>query len=186
LAFLVLQFVPGDPVNIMLGTDATASDALREQIRADMGLDRPVATQYLAYLGRVATFDLGESYRLHQRVTTVIGAQIVPTLQLAGLAIVLAVGIAGLIAIAARTRRARAVASSAELLAISSPTFWTGLLLLSVFSFRLHWFPVSGGRGLAGLVLPALTLALPIAGILSQVIRHGLDHAHSQPFVDSA
>src|SRR5699024_4604393 len=96
LAFLVLQFVPGDPVNIMLGTDATARDALRAQLRADMGLDRPVATQYLAYLGRVATFDLGESYRLHQRVTTVIGAQIVPTLQLAGLAIVLAVGIAGL------------------------------------------------------------------------------------------
>jgi peptide/nickel transport system permease protein len=73
-----------------------------------------------------------------------------------------------------------------ELVAISSPTFWTGLLLLTVFSFQLLWFPISSGLGVEGLVLPAITLALPIAGILSQVIRHGLDGASAQPFVDSA
>lgn len=186
LAFLVLHLVPGDPVDIMLGVQSTVSDGARASIREELGLNQPILQQYVGYLGRVVTLDFGTSYRLQQPVTTVIGAQLVPTMQLAGLAIVFAVTIALLIALGARTRVARAVASFVELLAISSPTFWTGLLLLTVFSFQLHWFPVSGGQSFNALVLPALTLALPISGILSQVMRHGLESANAQPFVDSA
>ena len=186
LAFLLLHVIPGDPVDIMLGVQSNASDVLRDRIRHDLGLDLPIAAQYLAYLARLATFDLGTSYRLQQPVATVIGAQLLPTIQLSVAAITVALAIALAIALGARSGRARAVASVAELVAISSPTFWTGLLLLTVFSFQLRWFPVSSGLGVEGLVLPAITLALPIAGILSQVIRHGLEGASAQPFVDSA
>ena len=185
LSFLVLHLVPGDPVAIMLGAQTQASDEVKARIRADLGLDQPPLEQYFAYLGRILQLDFGTSYRLQEPVVRVIGAQLPSTLALAGSAIVIAVAIALAIALLARGRISRAVANVLELLVISSPSFWTGLLLLTLFSFRLHWFPVSGGQGVASLVLPAITLALPIAGILSQLLRHGLDAANAQPFVVS-
>lgn len=183
LAFLVLTLVPGDPVTIMLGAQTQASDEVRALIRQDLGLDRPLWERYFGYLGRILVLDFGTSYRLQRPVTEVIGAQLPATLELTASAFVLAVLVALVIAVLARGRVSRAIASTLELIAISSPSFWTGILLLTVFSFRLHWFPVSGGQGLPALVLPAITLALPIAGLLSQLLRHGLDAAHSQPFV---
>lgn len=185
LAFLVLHLVPGDPVAIMLGAQTQASDEVKARIRTDLGLDEPPLVQYFGYLGRILHLDFGTSYRLQQPVVDVIGAQLPSTLALAGCAMVIAILIALAIATTARGRVSRAIASTLELLVISSPSFWTGLLLLTVFSFRLHWFPVSGGNGFASLVLPAITLALPIAGILSQLLRHGLDTANAQPFVAS-
>jgi peptide/nickel transport system permease protein len=186
LAFLVLHLVPGDPVDIMLGVQSQVSPEIRAQIRDELGLNQPILQQYFGYLGKVVVGDFGMSYRLQRPVTEVIGSQLLPTVQLAATAILFALAIALGIALAARTRVARSIASFIELLAISSPTFWTGLLLLTIFSFNLHWFPISGGQGVSSLVLPALTLALPIAGILSQVLRHGLEAANAQPFVDSA
>lgn len=186
LSFLVLHLTPGDPVDIMLGTQSTASPELKESIRVDMGLDRPVAEQYVSYLGNLAKLDFGQSYRLQKPVIEVLGEQLPSTLQLAGLAIVISVGLALLIAYASRRARTRSAASLLELVAVSFPSFWTGILLLTVFSFQLRWFPVAGGSGFGALVLPAVTLALPIAGILSQVLRHGLEVANEQPFVSTA
>jgi peptide/nickel transport system permease protein len=186
LSFLVLHLVPGDPVDIMLGIQSTATEGTKERMRHELGLDRPIIVQYLDYLGKVLRLDFGTSYRLQRPVVDVIGSQLLPTLQLAGLAILIAVLIAVIIAALSRGPIARSVASLLELITISSPTFWTGLLLLSVFSFQLHWFPVAGGQGFGALVLPAITLALPVAGILSQVLRHDLEAVDEQPFVDSA
>lgn len=186
LSFLVLHLTPGDPVDIMLGTQSTASPETKEAIRADMGLDRSVPEQYVSYLGDLVTLDFGRSYRLQKPVIEVLGEQLPATLQLASAAVVVAVGLALLIAYASRRARTRSAASLVELIAISFPNFWTGVLLLTVFSFQLRWFPVTGGSGLGALVLPAITLALPIAGILSQVLRHGLEVANEQPFVSTA
>jgi len=186
LAFLVLHLVPGDPVDIMLGVQSQVGPEVRARIREELGLNQPILQQYVAHLGKVAVGDFGMSYRLQRPVIEVIGAQLLPTVQLAATSIVFAVALAVGVALVARNRFARSVASLIELLAISSPTFWTGLLLLTVFSFNLRWFPISGGQGPNSLVLPAFTLALPIAGILSQVLRHGLETADAQPFVDSA
>lgn len=186
LSFLVLHLVPGDPVDIMLGVQSTATEATKDRMHHELGLDRPLILQYLDYLGRVVRLDFGTSYRLQRPVVDVIGSQLMPTLQLAGLAILIAVLIAVIIAVLSRGPLARSIASLLELITISSPTFWTGLLLLSIFSFQLHWFPVAGGRGFGALVLPAVTLALPVAGILSQVLRHDLEVVGEQPFVDSA
>jgi peptide/nickel transport system permease protein len=181
-----MHLVPGDPVDIMLGVPTQTSIEVRASIREDLGLNQPIPVQYLNYLGKLLSLDLGTSYRLQQPVAQVIGAQIGATAQLAVCATALAVTLALVVALGARWPWAKKLASLLELLAISAPTFWVGLLLLTLFSFTLRWFPVSSGQGLSGLVLPSITMALPIAGILSQLLRHGLNTAAQQPFVETA
>lgn len=183
LAFMAFRIIPGDPVEVMLGPQAQVSDAVKEGIRADLGLDRPVFEQYGAFLGRLLHGDLGDSYQLRLPVVEVIGRQLGPTLQLSALALVIALVLALASALIVRGRTGRAVASGIELVVLSSPVFWTGLVLLSVFSFQLGWFPVSGARDAAAIVLPAVTLALPVAALLSQVLRDGVEAAEREPFL---
>lgn len=183
LAFVAFRIIPGDPVEVMLGPQAQVSDAVKDAIRADLGLDRPVFEQYGAFVGRLLRGDLGESYQLRLPVGEVIGRQLGPTLQLSTLALVIAVVLALASALLVRGRTGRAVASGIELVILSSPVFWTGLVLLSVFSFQLGWFPVSGARDAAAIVLPAVTLALPVAALLSQVLRDGVEAAEREPFL---
>ncbi|KQR85855.1 ABC transporter permease [Microbacterium sp. Leaf179] len=183
LAFVAFRIIPGDPVDVMLGPQAQVGDAVKDGIRSELGLDRPVFEQYGAFLGRLLRGDLGESYQLRQPVTEVIGRQLGPTLQLSALALVIAVLLALASALLVRGRTGRALASGIELVVLSSPVFWTGLVLLSVFSFQLGWFPVSGARDAAALVLPAVTLALPVAALLSQVLRDGVESAEREPFL---
>ena len=182
LAFLAFRVIPGDPVSVMLGPQAQVSDAVKDGIRADLGLDRPPFEQYVTYLGSLVQGDLGESYQLRMPVTEVIGRQLGPTLQLTALALVLAVVLALIVALFVRGRAGRGVVAGIELIVLSSPVFWIGLLLLSVFAFGLGWFPVSGTRNPATIVLPALTLALPVAALLGQVLRDGIEAAERQPF----
>lgn len=186
LAFLAFRLIPGDAVDVMLGPQAQVSEAVKDGIRADLGLDQPVWQQYAAFLGRLLRGDLGESYQLRMPVTEVIGRQLLPTLQLTGLALLMAAIIAFAVVLTARGRFSRAVAAGAELLVLSAPVFWIGLILLTVFAFGLGWFPVSGSRGLPALVLPALTLALPVAALLGQVLRDGIEEAERQPFALTA
>ncbi|KSU55401.1 ABC transporter permease [Microbacterium enclense] len=183
LAFVAFRIIPGDPVEVMLGPQAQVSDAVKDGMRADLGLDRPVIEQYGAFLGRLLRGDLGESYQLRLPVAEVIGRQLGPTLQLSALALVIAVLLALASALLVRGRTGRAAASGVELVVLSSPVFWTGLVLLSVFSFQLGWFPVSGARDAAAIVLPAVTLALPVAALLSQVLRDGVEAAEREPFL---
>lgn len=184
--FVALTLIPGDPVDVMLGVQAQVSEQVREQIRADWGLDEPPLTRYGQYLGRLATGDLGQSYQLRQDVSTVIGGQLPATLQLTMLAMAIALLLAALAAVAARGRRSTRIVSLLELGAVSSPTFWTGLVLIAVFVFGLGWFPIAETGSLRALVLPAFALALPVAGIISQVLRQGLDAAAARPFATTA
>jgi peptide/nickel transport system permease protein len=185
LAFLAFRVIPGDPVSVMLGPQAQVSDAVKDGIRAELGLDRPPFEQYLAYLGGLVRGDLGESYQLRMPVVEVIGRQLGATVQLSLLALVIAVVLALAVALFARRGAARAVAAGVELVILSSPVFWIGLVLLSVFAFGLGWFPVSGARNPATLVLPAVTLALPVAALLGQVLRDGLLQAERMPFAET-
>ncbi|CAH0137626.1 Glutathione transport system permease protein GsiC [Microbacterium oxydans] len=185
VAFLAFRVIPGDPVAVMLGPQAQVSEAVKDGIRAELGLDRPPLEQYLTYMGQLARGDLGESYQLRLPVTEVIGRQIGATLQLSALALGIAVVVALVVALLARGHVARAVATGVELVVLSSPVFWIGLVLLSVFAFGLGWFPVSGARNPATLVLPAVTLALPVAALLGQVLRDGLIQAERMPFAET-
>lgn len=182
LAFLAFRVIPGDPVDVMLGPQAQVSEEVKAGIRADLGLDRPPFEQYLAYLGQLLQGDLGESYQLRMPVTEVIGRQLGSTLQLAALALTIAVVLAFAVAVLANGRVSRTIAGGVELVVLSSPVFWIGLLLLSVFAFGLGWFPVAGTRNPATIVLPAVTLALPVAALLGQVLRDGIESAENQPF----
>jgi peptide/nickel transport system permease protein len=184
--FLALTLVPGDPVDVMLGAQAQVSEQVKAQIRTDWGLDAPPLARYLQYLGRLVTGDLGESYQLRQPVSSVIGEQLPATLQLTLLALAFALVLAAIATLAARGRRSTRIVSLVELTAVSSPTFWTGLVLIAVFVFQLGWFPIAETGSLRALVLPALTLALPVAGVISQVLRQGLDAASARPFAATA
>ena len=185
LAFLAFRVIPGDPVSVMLGPQAQVSEAVKDGIRADLGLDRPPFQQYLDYLGQLVRGDLGESYQLRLPVSEVIGRQLGATLQLSALALAIALVLALAVALLVRGETARAVATGVELVVLSSPVFWIGLVLLSVFAFGLGWFPVSGSRNPATLVLPAVTLALPVAALLGQVLRDGLVQAERMPFAET-
>ncbi len=184
VGFFSLRLIPGDPVNVLVGL-GNVSQRVRDQIRADWGLVDPLLLQYFHYLGRLLQGDLGTSYRMQQPVAAVIGQQLAPTMQLMGLAISFAVLIAFGSALLGRGRRTGPVAGLFELVAVSSPTFWIGLVLIGVFGFGLGWFAVVATAGFGALVLPAVTLAIPVAGILSQVLRQGLDDAAALPFVDT-
>ena len=185
VAFLAFRVIPGDPVSVMLGPQAQVSEAVKDGIRAELGLDRPPFEQYLTYLGQLVRGDLGESYQLRLPVTEVIGRQLGATVQLSAVALLIAVVVALVVALLARGEVARAVATGIELVVLSSPVFWIGLVLLSVFAFGLGWFPVSGSRNPATIVLPAVTLALPVAALLGQVLRDGLIQAERMPFAET-
>ncbi|MFI7214307.1 ABC transporter permease [Micromonospora maritima] len=187
-AYLALLAAPGDTVDAIVGEGADTPQ-IRAEIISEWGLDRPALVQYLDYLGRLLTGDLGRSYLLQRPVAEVIGEQLAPTLALAvaaaGLGVLLAVPIAVGTAGDRRPWRRR-ISSGVELLVVSTPSFLIGIVLLTVLSFRFGLFPVAGAQGPGALVLPALTLALPIAGLLAQVLRDGLDRALDEPFVLTA
>ncbi|ALX67123.1 hypothetical protein AB663_002834 [Microbacterium sp. XT11] len=185
LVFLAFRVIPGDPVSVMLGPQAQVGEDVKDAIRAELGLDRPPFEQYVTFIAQLARGDLGESYQLRMPVADVIGRQLGATLQLSVLALAIAVVLALAVAVFVRDRAGRAVAAAVELVVLSSPVFWIGLVLLSVFAFGLGWFPVSGARNPATLVLPALTLALPVAALLSQVLRDGLVQAERMPFAET-
>ncbi|MFS2281517.1 ABC transporter permease [Microbacterium sp. OR21] len=185
LAFLAFRIIPGDAVSVMLGPQAKVSEAVKAGVRAELGLDRPPLEQYVSYIGGVLRGDLGTSYQLRMPVTEVIGRQLGPTLQLTALALLVAVIIAVAVALLARRGVARAVVVTAELLVLSSPVFWIGIVLLAVFAFGLGWFPVAGTRSPATIVLPALTLALPVSALIGQVLRDGIDDAEREPFAET-
>ena len=143
--------------------------------------------QYGHFLAGLATGDLGESYTMKQSVVSIVAEQIVPTLQLTGAALLIAwaIAIALTLATAGRPGRWARIGSAIEVVFAALPHFWLGVVLLVVFAVMLQWLPVVDD-GPAGLVLPALTLGVPLGGFLAQVTRDEFDVALRQPFVLSA
>lgn len=184
IAFIAMKLIPGDPVSILAGGENVVDDAERAALVHQYGLDQPLMVQYGHYIGKALIGDFGQSYQYRQPVTEVIYEAAGPTLQLAGGAILLALLLAVTIALATAGRR-RGVANlsaGVELVLLSTPVYWIGIVLLTIFSFNLQWFPVTGNDGLSSLVLPVIALSLPLAALLSQVLRDGLEEALSQPF----
>ncbi|WP_183608966.1 ABC transporter permease [Rhizobium sp. BT04] len=184
IAFAAVKLIPGDPVSVLSGGENVVDAAERAVLTQQYGLDQPLYVQYARYVLSALTGDFGESYQYRQPVTELIYGAAGPTLQLAGSAIFIALILALSIALAtAGRRRGIAIAvSGIELVLLSTPVYWIGIVLLSVFSFRLQWFPVTGNAGFSALVLPAIALSLPLAALLTQVLRDGLEEALLQPF----
>src|ERR1700677_632484 len=183
LAFIALHLLPGDPARLIAGAESETSPAVIAHIRAEYGFSRPVLVQYGIFLAGLARGRLGTSYQLGQPVSAAIGGQLWSTASLALGAAVIGLVLAFALAVTTAGRpRLRAVTSTFELVCISTPSFWVGIMLLTAFSFRLHLFPVIGNSGISSLVLPWITLALPIAGVLGLVMREGMQRALDQPF----
>ncbi|MEV6773843.1 ABC transporter permease [Nocardia sp. NPDC051030] len=182
LAFISVRLAPGDTVDVLLGEQQRTPE-VEAAIRAEWGLDSPVVVQYFRYLWHSAHGDFGRSYVLQQPVSDILRSQAGPTLELTAAALLVALIFAVVVATTtAQRRRSRALANTVELALVSTPTFWLGIVLLSVFSFNLKIFPVSGNKGAAALVLPALTLGLSLGAVISQVLRDGLERALEEPF----
>jgi peptide/nickel transport system permease protein len=189
VTFFALRLIPGDPAEAVLGGPGSqASAEALAQARADYGLDQPLATQYAVYLGHLVTGDLGSSYALREPVASVILTNLAPTLLLALLSLVVALVFA--LALAVWSTRggkiAAGVGSLLEIVAAAVPHFWLGISLILLFSTLLGWLPPVSVPGPLGLVLPVLTLAIPLAGFLGQVMREALLDALESPFVLSA
>lgn len=188
LAFLALHLIPGNTVDAIAGGTTQVTPQLRAQITAEYSLDRPLVVQYLQYLGKLVRGDLGDSYALRTPVTTAIGQQVGSTMTLLVTATVFAILVSVLVAVltAHRRRWIRSLFTGLEVTGVAVPSFWLGILLLTVFSFQLHWFPAIGSAGIAGLVLPALTLSVVPIGMLTQVLRQSLERVLDEPFVVTA
>ncbi len=184
IAFCAVKLVPGDPVAVLAGGENVIDAAERIALVKRFGLDQPLWAQYLRYLAHALSGDFGESYQFRAPVSAVILQAAGPTLQLASTAMALALTLAVITSLATAGRRPglRTVLSGLELALLSTPVYWIGIVLLTLFSFRLHWFPVTGNDGMRALVLPAVALSLPLAALLSQLMRDGIEEALAQPF----
>ncbi|MEU4878657.1 ABC transporter permease [Streptomyces sp. NPDC021608] len=192
VSFLVLNWLPGDPVTSMAGAgmDSGEVDPARlAALRHEYGFDKPVLVQYADYLGRAVRGDFGDAVTTGRPVAATLADALPRTLQLTGAALLLAVLLGGGLAVVATytsQRWLRQLLLSLPPLGVSVPTFWVGLLLVEAFSFRLHWFPAFGNDGLHGLVLPALTLAIPTGALVAQVLAKSLLTALDQAYVETA
>ncbi|MGI6244322.1 MAG: ABC transporter permease [Pseudochelatococcus sp.] len=195
LVFAALQVLPGDPAEVMLGVNAQP-DTLAA-LRADMGLDRPLAARYLAWAGGFLTGDLGMSYTYAVPVAELVRERLAVSLPLALIALALTVAIAlplGMLAAARRGRLADRAVLFLTRFGIAMPNFWFAMLLVLLFAVTWRWLPPGGFPGwgagaapaLAALILPAVALALPQGAILTQVMRSALLDTLDRDFIRAA
>lgn len=184
IVFLLLHLIPGDPVEIMLGESAVA--AQKEELRRELKLDRPVAAQYIEFLGGLATGDLGVSFRSREPVLREILSRFPATLLLAAASLLVAVLIAVPLGILSAMRQHSLLdhlSAFLAMLGLSMPNFWLGPLLILIFSIRLGLFPVAGFGTARHLVLPALTMGTGMAAILMRMLRSSLLEEIRQEYV---
>ncbi|WP_328345999.1 ABC transporter permease [Micromonospora sp. NBC_00421] len=186
LAFL-LGRLSGDPTATILGPMAPPEQ--REALRHQLGLDLPVAVQYLDYLKGVLTGDLGQSLQFYQSNTAMIADRLPFTLQLvgAGMALALLVGIP--LGVLAATREGTwwdRGASTVALLGQSVPVFWFGMMLVVLFAVQLGWLPAGQSGSPKHLVLPALTMSVYPMAHIARLTRASMSDALAEPYIDSA
>ncbi|MBY0279665.1 ABC transporter permease [Candidatus Binatia bacterium] len=175
LVSLLLQLVPGDPVDVMLGEGAATVD--REQLRHAMGLDRPAWRQLADFVAGAAHGDLGRSIAAGEPVATLLAQRYPATLELTGAALLVALLIALPLGCAAAIRPGSPADRTSLVLATletALPTFCLGPLLILVFAVELPWLPVSGRDGASSVVLPALTLGFGMSAVLARQLRVAL------------
>lgn len=187
LVFFLIHLIPGDPVDIMLGDNAISAD--KEALRHDLGLDMPLRAQYLHYLSGVVRGDLGISIHNKKPVLSEILQRFPASAELMAGAMFIALLVALPLGILAAVRPyglLDSVAMLVSFLGVSVPSFWLGLLLILLFAIQLDWLPVNERGGLNHLILPALTLGMSMAAMLSRMIRASLLEVLDEDYIRTA
>ena len=196
LVFLFLRIMPGDPVKLALGSEKAVDPEVVEQMRSNLGLDKPLPVQYVNYISGLLRFDLGISITDQTSVVENIAVRLPQTIELAIVSIFLASIIGIIIGLIASYNRDTLVDTSMTTLSaigISLPVFVTGTLLIIVFSLSLKWLPSSGftaffkdpGSHIRHLILPAVTLALGLAASVARMSRSSMLEVQSRDFVQT-
>ncbi len=187
LSFFLLQVLPGDAVLIKFqNPDLGLSPDQIAEMRLAYGADNPLWQQYVHTLLAMLRGDFGYSVQAGVPVSEQLVSNLPATLQLALLGFALATLIAFALAALSRLPRLRflrSVLQSVPALFISLPTFWLGIALIQLFSFQLRWIPVINPSALQGLILPVITVAIPISAPLAQILLRSIDQVSTQPFV---
>lgn len=184
LVFVILHWLPGDPATMMAGEEGTAETV--RHLRAELGTDKPLAEQYLGYLGNLARGDLGRSWVTKEPVLERLASQLPSTLSLTLLAsgVALFFGITlGVLSARHHGRWLDQAIQSSVLFLVSMPSFWLGMLLILVFAVTLNWLPVIGSGGPAQAVLPVLSLTPLVSGPLVRMVRDGVLEGLHEPYV---
>jgi peptide/nickel transport system permease protein len=187
VAFIVLQFSPGDPARLMLGENAT--DEGIHQLRTELGLDRPLWIQYATFVLNGARGDLGRSYATSQPVVQELGARVAATAELSAVSFLLSIAVGiplGITAAVWRNSLLDHVLRVLVLTFVSVPVFWLGILLIYLFAVTLHWLPSTGSSTPAHLVLPAIALATYTLGVLVRMTRAAMLDVLKQDFLRTA
>ncbi|HEY7652881.1 MAG TPA: ABC transporter permease [Methylomirabilota bacterium] len=195
VVFLLIHLIPGDPVSVMLGPDATPTQI--EATRRSLGLDRPVHAQLLGFYGRVLRGDLGQSYFLDRPVVTALVERAEPTLMLMTCALLVAVVIgvpSGIVAAAHRGSLWDRVLMLGSLLGVCIPGFWLSLNFIYLFAVRLGWLPAAGYASVLTdpvsavryMVLPAFSLGFNQSALIARISRSCMLEALQQDYVRTA
>ena len=195
VGFFLIYLTPGDPAAVMLGPDATQDDI--DNLRAQMGLNRPLHVQLLRWYGRTLRGDLGDSIFLQRPVLQAILERLEPTVLLTTMALVVAIAIgvpAGVVSAVRRNSWMDQAAMGIALFGVSVPGFWLGLNLILFFSVYLGLFPVAGyvplaesvARAARSLVLPALTLGIGGSALIARMTRSSMLEVMGQDYVRTA
>ncbi|EGJ19460.1 ABC di/oligopeptide transporter, inner membrane subunit (plasmid) [Cereibacter sphaeroides WS8N] len=195
VTFAIIAIVPGDVTAELAGAEATAEQ--RAAIRDQLGLNQPLYQQALRWYGNLLQGDLGHSYLLNMSVTDAVLERLPVTLSLAGLALVLAVVLGVLLGVLAAIRHDSWVdqgTMSVALIGLSVPDFWLGLIMISVFSVGLAWFPTGGyvpfsedALGWArSMALPSLALAFTQMGVIARMTRSSMLEVMGQDYIRTA
>jgi len=190
VVFAMTWLTPGDPVVALLGETAQGiSTEAREDLRRELGLDRPWPAQYLGYMAGLVQGDLGTSIRSRRPVLVEVTDRLPATAELAiaGLAIAVVLGVSlGVAAALKRRTWVDAAAIAVALIGVSVPVFWSGFLLMMVFSLELGWLPASGRGDWRNLILPAITVGVASAAFIARITRGAVLETLGQDYVRTA
>ncbi|WP_318509058.1 ABC transporter permease [Bacillus sp. T3] len=185
LVFSINYFLPSDAVDILLA-DSGSNEEIAKSLRKELGLDLPFHVQFIHYVTGLLQGDFGQSIMNNEPVVDRILAQLPATIMLTIASIVIAIilGISlGVLAAIHHNSLIDYVARIVGLFGISMPTFWSGILLILIFSINLGWFPAMGSEGFTTLVLPAITLGLVGSGFIVRIVRNSLLEVLNEPYI---
>lgn len=187
LTFFLIHFVPGDPIDIMLGDQASNVD--KGALRAELGLDKPLEVQYRTFLVGLTKFDLGKSLYSKKPVASEISERLPATIELALAAVFISMLIGIPLGVLASIKQYGFLDNSVligGLLGMSLPSFWTGPMMILIFSIYLDIFPVSGRDGPLNVILPAVCLGLSLSAILMRMTRASMLEVNKEDYIRTA